>query len=68
MKWLAVRLMVPVIATTGMAAAAFVTARSVGEAAPLVALSSIAGVGAVVYLALLALLLGGRMPRALREA
>lgn len=66
--WLAARLMVPVIGTAGMAAAACLVARQVEQTEPLTALLLIAGVGGAVYLTILALLLGCRMPRALREA
>ena len=67
-RWLAARLMVPVIGTAGMAAAAILTARHVEQTEPLTALLLITCVGGIVYLTILALLLGGRMPRALREA
>ena len=68
LRWLAARLLAPVFGTLGMAAVAVLVARHAATEPPLIALLFIAGCGAAVYLALLALLLGGQWPRALREA
>ncbi len=66
-RWLAVRLVAPVLGTTVMAVVALLVARQVAQVPPFLALSIIAGAAAAAYLVTLAVVLGGRMPRALRE-
>ncbi|MBL6455011.1 oligosaccharide flippase family protein [Belnapia sp. T6] len=68
MRWVAARLAAPVLGTIGMTVAALLAARHAEGQSALLALCWIAGCGAAAYFAALALLLGGRWPRALREA
>ena len=66
--WLVARLLAPVLGTAAMAGVALLVARETTAYPPLLALTLIGLSGAVTYLGVLALLLRGRMPRALREA
>jgi hypothetical protein len=59
---------VPIVATLAMAAVALLVAQHVQGKPALMAISLIGGCGATTYVAMLAVLLGGRWPRALREA
>ncbi|MFC7690016.1 hypothetical protein ACFQY5_10785 [Paeniroseomonas aquatica] len=67
-RWMAVRLVAPMLGTAVMAVVALFVARQVTQMPPILALSIIAGSGAAAYLMTLAVVLGGRMPAALRQA
>lgn len=67
-RWMAVRLVAPMLGTAVMAVVALFVARQVTQVPPILALSIIAGSGAAAYLMTLAVVLGGRMPAALRQA
>jgi O-antigen/teichoic acid export membrane protein len=68
LRWLGAQLLIPLVATATMAAVALLVAQHVQAKPALMAISLIGGCGATTYVAMLALLLGGRWPRALREA
>ncbi len=68
LRWLGAQLMIPLVATAAMAAVALLVAEHVQGKPALTAIVMIGGCGATTYVAMLALLLGGRWPRALREA
>ena len=68
LRWLASHLMVPIVSTATMAVVALLVAQQVQGKPALMAISMIGTCGAATYIAMLALLLGGRWPRALREA
>jgi O-antigen/teichoic acid export membrane protein len=67
LRWLAAQVVAPVLATLGMAVAALLVAHHAAAQAPLLALVMISATGITVYAVLVALLLRGRWPRALRE-
>ena len=68
LRWLGTQLTIPAVATLAMAAVALLVAQHVQGKPALMAISLIGGCGATTYVAMLALLFGGRWPRALREA
>jgi O-antigen/teichoic acid export membrane protein len=67
LRWLAAQVVAPVLATLGMAVAALLVAHHAAAQAPLLALVMISATGITVYAVLVALLLRGRWPRALRD-
>lgn len=67
LRWLLAQVAGPVLATIGMAVAAVLMSNHAAAYAAVPALLMIAATGATVYIALAALLLRGRWPRALRE-
>ncbi|SDB08066.1 oligosaccharide flippase family protein [Belnapia rosea] len=68
LRWLVGQLTVPIVATAAMTGVALFVAEHVAGKPALMAISLIGGCGAATYCAMLAVLLGGRWPRALREA
>lgn len=67
LRWLLAQVVAPVLATIGMAIVAMLVADHAAAYNPVYALLMIAISGAIVYIALVALLLRGRWPPALRE-